>query len=66
MWVTAQFGVMFKSLNVTKTINIFLAHFRFFEKAANLFNAIGHRACSPNPTKLSTDILLPAAKTFSL
>jgi len=32
MWDTARFDVLFKSLNVTKTIDIFLAHFRFFKK----------------------------------
>jgi len=32
MWVTARFDVLFKSLNVTKTINNFLAHFRFLKK----------------------------------
>jgi len=66
VWVTARFDVLVKSPNVTKTINIFLAHFRFFEKAANLFNATGHHACTPTPTKISIDILLPAAKTFGL
>jgi len=30
-WVTARFDVLFKSLNVTKTINIFLAHFHFLK-----------------------------------
>jgi len=66
VWVTARFDVLFKSPNVTKTINIFLAHFRFFEKAPNLFNAAGHHACTPTPTKISIDILLPGAKTFGL
>ena len=32
MWVTARFDVLFKSLNVIKTINIFLAQFRFLKK----------------------------------
>jgi len=32
VWVTARFDVLFKSLNVTKTINIFLAHFCFLKK----------------------------------
>jgi len=64
--VTARFDVLFKSLNVTKTINIFLAHFRFFEKGTNLFNATGHHECTPTPTKIFIDILLPAAKTFGL
>jgi len=47
-------------------INIFLAHFLFFEKAPNLFNATGHHAYTPTPTKISIDILLPAEKTFGL
>jgi len=65
VWVTARFDVLFKSL-VSKTINIFLALFRFFKKAPNLFNATGHHACTPTPAKISIDILLPAAKTFGL
>ena len=64
--VTARFDVLFKSLNFTKTIKIFLAHFRFLKKATNLFNSTGHHACSPTPIKISIDILLPAAKTFGL
>jgi len=32
VWVTVRFDVLFKSLNVKKTINIFLAHFRFLKK----------------------------------
>jgi len=66
MWGTARFNGLFKSLNVTKTIYIFLAHFRFFQKATNHFNATGHHASSPTPIKISIDILLPAAKTFDL
>ena len=64
--LAARFDVLFKSLNVTKTINTFLAHFRVFEKATNLFNATGHHACSPTPTKISIDILLLPAKTFGI
>ena len=66
VWVTARFDVLFKSLNVTKTINTFLAHFRVFKKATNLFNAAGHHACSPTSIKIFIDILLSAAKTFGL
>jgi len=66
VWVTARFDVLFKSPNVPKTINIFLAHFLFFEKAPKLFNATGHHACTATPAKISIDILLPAAKTFGL
>jgi len=65
VWVTARFDVLFNPL-VTKTINTFLAHFRFFEKATKLFNATGHHACTLTRTKTSIDILLPAAKTFGL
>ena len=32
VWVTARFDVLLKSLKVTKTINTFLAHFRFLKK----------------------------------
>ena len=66
VWVKARFDVLFKSPNVIKTINIFLAHFRCFEKAPNLFIAAGHDAYTPIPTEISTDILLPAAKKFGL
>jgi len=51
-------------INVTKTI--FSCTFPFFEKAIKFFNAAGHYVCSPTPTKISIDILLPAAKTFGL
>ena len=44
----------------------FSCTFPFFEKATNLFNTTGHLACSPNSTKISIDILLPAANTFGL
>ena len=54
--------------NVTKTINISLAHFRFLKKLQTFLMLAGHHACNPTPTptKISTDILLPAAKTFGL
>jgi len=66
VWVTVRFDVLFKQLNVTKTTNTFLAHFRVFKKATNLCNATGHHACSHTPIKISIDILLSAAKTFGL
>ena len=44
----------------------FSCTFPLFEKATNLFNAIGHHASSLTPAKISIDILLPAAKTFGL
>jgi len=65
VWVTARFDVLFKPL-VTKMINTFLAHFRFFEKATKLFNATGHHVCSLTRTKTSIDILLSAAKKIGL
>jgi len=34
--VTARFGVLFKSLNVSKTINIYLAHFRCLQSYKSL------------------------------
>ena len=49
VWVTTRFDVLFKSLNVAKKINIFLAHFRFLK--IYLFNATGHHACSPTLPK---------------
>ena len=42
----------------------FLAHFRFCKKAPNVFNATGHHARTPTPTKISIDILLPAEKNI--
>jgi len=44
----------------------FSCTFPFFEKATNLFNVAGHHACSTTPTKISIDILLPAAKAYGL
>jgi len=32
VWFTARFDLLFKSLNVKKTINIFLAYFYFLKK----------------------------------
>jgi len=32
VWVTARSDVLFKSLNVTKTMIMFLAHFRVLKK----------------------------------
>jgi len=49
----------------TKTINIFLAHFRFFKKPQIFSMQLGIIACSPTHTKISIDILL-AEKTFGL
>ena len=66
MWVTEQFDVLFKLLNVTKTLKIFVAYFRFFEKATNLFIATEDHTYSPTPTKISIDILLPLATNIWL
>ena len=45
---------------------VFLHISVFLKKLQNLFNAAGHHACNPTPTKISTDILLPAENTFDL
>jgi len=44
----------------------FSCTFPVFEKAPNIFNATGHHVCTATPAKISTDILLPAAKAFGL
>ena len=62
VWVTARFYVLFKSLNVTKTIN-FSLHISVFWKATNSFNATGHHACSPTLPK-SLVIPLTSSKKF--
>jgi len=64
MWVTARFDILFKSLKVTKTINIFLTHFRFLIKATNLFNVTGHHTCSPTPTIIFIDNPLTSSKNI--
>jgi len=51
VWVTAQFGVMFKSLNVTKTMNIFLAHFRFLKKLQIFLMPLGIMHVAPTLPK---------------
>jgi len=45
---------------------MFLAHFRFLKRLQIFLMQLGITACSPTPTKISTDILLPAEKTFGL
>jgi len=50
VWVTERFGVLFKVLNVTKTINIFLAHYRFLKKLQIFLIVLGIiRAGPPLP-----------------
>jgi len=66
VWVTARFDVLFKSFNVTKTKNIFLAHFRFLKKLQIFLMQLGIMHAALPPTKISNDILLPAAKIFGL
>ena len=46
-------------------MNIFLVHFRFLEKLQIFLLLLGIMHAAP-PTKISTDILLTAAKTFGL
>jgi len=41
MWVTARLDIFFKPLNVTKTINIFLARFRLLKKLQTLSMLLG-------------------------
>jgi len=47
VWVTARFDVLFKSLNVTKTINIFLAHFRLLTKQQIFLMLLGIMHAAP-------------------
>ena len=67
-----QRDLMSCSSCVTKTINIFLRYkddkyfLPIFFKVTNLFNATGHHACSPTPTKISIDILSSATIKFGL
>jgi len=50
VWVAARFDVLFKSLNVIKTINIFLAHFRFVNKLQIFLMLLGiMHAAQPLP-----------------
>jgi len=49
--VTARFDVLFKSLNITKTINIFLAHFRFLKKLQIFLMQLGIMHAAPPPPK---------------
>jgi len=62
VWVTERFNVLFKLLDVTKTINIFLEHFRFLKKLQIFLMLLVIHAAPP----LSIDILLPSAKTLGL
>jgi len=45
--VTARFGVLFKSLNVTKAMNLFLAHFRFLKKLQIFLMLLGIMHAAP-------------------
>jgi len=47
VWVTARFNVFFKSLNVTKTIKIFLAHFHFLKKLQIFLMLLGIMHVAP-------------------
>jgi len=52
VWITARFDVLFKTLNVTKTINISLsvfenAHFRFFGKLQIFLMLLGIMHAAP-------------------
>jgi len=52
VWVTARFDILFKSLNVTKTINIFLAHFRILKKMQTFLMLLGIMHAAPPPPNL--------------
>ena len=56
IWYLVQVALRYKD------DKYFSCTFQFFEKATNHFNATEHHACSPTPTKISIDILLPTAK----
>jgi len=43
-------------------LNIFLAQFCFLKELRIFITATGHRACRPTPTKISINVLSPAAK----
>jgi len=60
IWYLVQVALRYKD------DEYFSCTFPFFEKATNLFNATWHHACSPTPTQISVDILLPVPKTFAL
>ena len=47
MWVTARFNVLYKALNVTKTINISLAHFHFLKKLQTFLMLLGIMHAAP-------------------
>jgi len=64
VWVKARFDVLFKSVDVTYCI--FVAHFRFLKKLQIFLMLLGIVHVALPPTKISIDILLPAAKTFDL
>ena len=61
--VIARFDLLFKSLNVTKTVNISLAHLRFFKKLQMFLMLLGFIHAAP---PLPKSPLIPAAKTFGL
>jgi len=47
VWVSAQIDVLFKPRNLTKTINIFLAHFRFSKKLQIFLMLLGIMHAAP-------------------
>jgi len=57
VWGTERFDVLFKLLNVTKTINIFLAHYRFLKKLQIFLIILGITYAGPplpKPTLMSS------------
>jgi len=47
VWFTALFDVLFKSLNITKAINILLAHFRSLKKLQIFSMLLGIMPAAP-------------------
>ena len=63
VWVTARFDVLFKSLNVEKTINIFLAHLRFL-KSYKSFQCYWASCMQPHPYQNLYWYPLTSSKNF--
>jgi len=51
VWVTARFDILFKLLYVAKTINDFLAHFRFLKKLQMFLMLLGIMHAAPTAPK---------------
>jgi len=47
VWVTAGFHALIKSLNITKTVSVFLAHFRLLQKLQTFLMLLGIMHAAP-------------------